>query len=71
MEGDDAMATIGSGMTVNEVLREFPATLAVLNRYGVDTCCGGGAALPVAAAAAGISLEEFVAALEAAARQGA
>ena len=37
-------------MTVNEVVRRYPATIAVFNRHGIDTCCGGG--VPVAEAAA-------------------
>jgi iron-sulfur cluster repair protein YtfE (RIC family) len=45
-------------MTVNAVLRQYPRTLPILNRHGADTCRGGGASLPVAA-------------LEAAAHQGA
>lgn len=37
-------------LTVNEAVRRYPATIAIFNRYGIDTCCGG--ALPVAEAAA-------------------
>lgn len=29
-------------LTVNEVIAEWPATAAVFNRFGIDTCCGGG-----------------------------
>ena len=64
-------STITSDMTVNEVLRQYPATLPVFNQYRVDACCGGGATLAVAAAAAGIAVEDLVAALEAATRQAA
>lgn len=64
-------STIRGDMTVDEVLRQYPATLPVFNQYRVDACCGGGATLAVAAAAAGIAVEDLVAALEAAARQAA
>lgn len=36
-------------MTVNEVIRRFPATVEVFNRYGIDACCGGAAAVAEAA----------------------
>lgn len=37
-------------MTVNETVRRYPATIAVFNRYGIDTCCGGGMEIAEAAA---------------------
>ncbi len=37
-------------LTVNEVIRLWPATVAVFNAYGIDACCGG--AVPVREAAA-------------------
>ena len=63
--------TITSEMTVNQALERYPATLPVFNRYRVDACCGGAAPLAVAAAAAGVAVEELLAALEAAAGQPA
>lgn len=62
-------ATITSEMTVNQVLQQYPTTLPVFNQCRVDACCGGGAKLAVAAAAAGVPVDELVAALEAATRQ--
>jgi len=58
-------------MTVNQVLQEYPATMPVFNQYRVDACCGGAVRLDVAAAAAGISVEDLLAALRAAAGQAA
>lgn len=49
--------------SVNDVLRMAPASAAVFNRFGVDTCCGGGLAIEDAAREAGVSLEELLAAL--------
>jgi iron-sulfur cluster repair protein YtfE (RIC family) len=37
------------GMTVNEVIRSWPATVSLFADLGIDACCGG--ALPVAEAA--------------------
>lgn len=36
--------------TVNEIIRQWPATVEVFNRFGIDACCGG--AVPPAEAAA-------------------
>jgi len=46
---------IESSWTINELLRREPLSAAALNAFGVDTCCGGGDTIDVAAAAAGIS----------------
>ena len=51
-------------LTVNEVLRRWPAAVAALNAFGIDTCCGGGAPLGEAADEAGVPLGEIVAAIE-------
>lgn len=31
--------------TINEIVRQFPETVAIFRRVGVDACCGG--ALPL------------------------
>ena len=50
--------------TVNDVLRDTPAAAAVLNRMGIDTCCGGSLSLAEAAAAVGMPLSQLLAALQ-------
>ena len=57
---------IASTETLNEIVARYPAALAVLSRFGMDTCCGG--ALPLAEAAQhhGLDVAELLAALEAA-----
>ena len=37
---------ITADMTINQIIAEHPETLAVFNRLGIDSCCGG--ALPLA-----------------------
>ena len=49
--------------SVNELLRLAPSTGAVFNRFGVDTCCGGGLPLDEAAREAGVPLDELLAAI--------
>ena len=40
---------LSEALTVNELIREFPATVQVFNDFGIDACCGG--AVPVRDAA--------------------
>jgi regulator of cell morphogenesis and NO signaling len=57
--------------TVNQLLLERPAAAAVLNAFGVDSCCGGARSLAEAAAEAGIEPTTLLAALGADAPAGA
>ena len=50
-------------VSVNDVLRESPAAAGILNRLGIDTCCGGSLSLADAAAAAGLPLADLLAAI--------
>lgn len=40
--------------TVNETIARHPATIAVFNRFGIDSCCGGVASIAEAARREGI-----------------
>jgi regulator of cell morphogenesis and NO signaling len=55
--------SFATARTVNDLLRETPAAAAVLNRLGIDTCCGGSLSLAEAAASVGLPLAELLAAL--------
>ena len=50
--------------TVGDAARD-PAGRAVLERFGLDRCCGGGLSLREGAAAAGVPLDDLLAALNA------
>ncbi len=54
-------------MTVAEILQAHPGVAPVLARYGLDACCGGAHPLELACRAHKISLDEVVAAIDAAA----
>jgi len=56
-------SSLPTALTVNDLLRETPAAAAVLNRLGIDTCCGGSLSLAEAAASVGLPLGELLAAL--------
>ncbi len=60
---------IDPSMTVNEIVTRYPATVAVFNRFGVDSCCGGGVPLADAARRDEVDLDAIVEALRAAVAQ--
>ena len=57
--------------TVAEVASTLPSSVRVFQRYGIDFCCGGKAALSAACQAQGVSYTELVGAIEASAEQPA
>ena len=61
---------VHAGLTVNEAIRLYPATVAVFNAFGIDACCGGAAPLAQAAARDGADPEALLAAVRAAAGVG-
>ena len=57
---------IDTTMSVNEIVARHPGMMPVFKRFGLDTCCGGGAPLAQAAQRDGANLDELVKALVAA-----
>jgi iron-sulfur cluster repair protein YtfE (RIC family) len=62
---DRSMQPITMSSTVNDVLRDYPATGAIFNAYGVDTCCRADLPLRDAAAEAAVDADILLAMLEA------
>ena len=62
-EPTEASAPITAELLVAEVSRR-PGALEVLQRLGINHCCGAHLSLREAAAAAGISLEQVLSALD-------
>lgn len=50
-------------MTVNEIVAQYPQTIPVFNRFGIDTCCGGGVAVDEAARRDGLDSGAVLSAL--------
>lgn len=48
---------------VNETLQRYPETLSVFNSFGIDTCCGGAAAVEDAARRDGADAQALLDAL--------
>ena len=64
MEGtalkEGTMIELRPGMTVNDLLREEARAAAVLNRLGIDTCCGGMLTLEEASRGAGTTADAVI-----------
>lgn len=54
---------VDPSLSVNEVMASHPETVAVFNRFGVDTCCGGGAPIRDAAHRDGVDADALLDAL--------
>lgn len=50
-------------LTINEIVARYPETIAVFNRFGMDTCCGGGVPVEEAARRDGLDVDQILAAL--------
>ena len=62
----DKEQIITKEMVINDIIKKYPTTIGVFNRFNVDSCCGGAKRLKESAS--GKELEELVAALNEAAR---
>jgi iron-sulfur cluster repair protein YtfE (RIC family) len=51
-------------MSLNEIIRKYPNTMGVFNRFNVDSCCGGARSLKVVAVEDKLDLQEFIKALK-------
>lgn len=56
--------------SVNDVTMRYPATIAVFNRFGVDTCCGGILSVEAAARANDVDRDALCAQLHDVVRSG-
>ncbi len=56
--------------TVHDLIHRYPATGAVFQRYGVDTCCGGVVSVEEAARRDGLDAARLCAELRAAVEKG-
>ncbi len=61
------MTAITKDMIINDVIKRYPETIAVFNRFNVDACCGGGASIEATARADGVEVESLLTALNEAA----
>ena len=58
---------ITKDLIVNDCIRLYPKTIGVFTRFHIDSCCGGAVSIESAARRDGATLEDLIAALNAAA----
>ncbi len=58
-----AVVTITRDMVINDVIKSYPETIEVFNRFRVDSCCGGGESIERTATRDGVAVEELLRAL--------
>jgi len=61
--------SVSTARTVRELVLENPEATCVLEKVGIDYCCGGGKSLEEACAAANLSVDEVIDSLELAEEQ--
>ncbi len=64
------VSQLDPAQTINEIVARHPETIAVFNRFGMDTCCGGGASVEEAACRDGLDVGQILSALREATEQG-
>ena len=60
-------SVISKEMTINQIIRLYPQTMEIFNRFDVDICCGGNRSITTAAAEENVDLDDLLGALNAAA----
>lgn len=48
---------------INDVIKQYPKTIAVFNKLRVDSCCGGGQSIEKTATRDGVDVQALVKAL--------
>lgn len=64
-----AEISITPDMSLNDVIRKYPTTIGVFNRFNIDSCCGGARSLRDMAAEDKVDLGVFIQALKEAAEK--
>lgn len=63
MTNAENAGAITGELQVNDVIRRYPESVEVFNRYGIDACCGGAAPIAEAAARDGADAQALLAEL--------
>ena len=50
-------------MVINDVIKKYPKTIRIFNKFKVDACCGGGSSIEKTAGADGVDIEALLKAL--------
>jgi regulator of cell morphogenesis and NO signaling len=55
-----AEVKISKEMSVNQIIKLYPKSIGVFNRFNIDSCCGGAETLEKAVKNAGANLDEVL-----------
>lgn len=64
-----AEIVITPDMTLNDVIRKYPTTIGVFNRFNIDSCCGGARTIKDMAIQDKVDPDAFLQALKEAAKK--
>jgi regulator of cell morphogenesis and NO signaling len=54
---------VDADATINEIMARYPDASSVLDRFGIDTCCGGSVSVSEAAGVRGLDLASLLQAI--------
>lgn len=54
---------ITKDMTINDIIKKYPLTITVFNKFRVDSCCGGGQTVEKTATADSVDVKALLLAL--------
>ncbi len=52
-----AEVRISKEMSVNQIIKLYPGSIGVFNKFNIDSCCGGSETLEKAAKNAGVDID--------------
>jgi regulator of cell morphogenesis and NO signaling len=63
-QGTEHAHRFDPALTINDIVARHPESIPVFNRFGMDTCCGGGVSVDEAARRDGVDAAAVFAALD-------
>jgi len=48
-------------MSINQIIRRYPSTIGIFNKFNIDSCCGGSETLEKAVKNAGADIDKVIA----------
>lgn len=55
-----AKVEISKEMSVNQIIKLYPKSIGVFNKFNIDSCCGGSEPLEKAAKNAGVDINDLI-----------
>lgn len=55
-----AEVEVSKDMTINQIIKQYPKSVGVFNKFNIDSCCGGSEKLETAAKNAGVDINTVI-----------